>query len=49
MKKFVLLFLLLWFSSACSSIDFVYNEDELNNQLYNKTNIIVCKLFDFIF
>ena len=39
MKKFVLLFLLLWFSSACSDIDFVYNEDELNNQLYNKTNI----------
>ena len=39
MKKFVLLFLLLWFSSACSDIGFVYNEDELNNQLYNKTNI----------
>ena len=39
MKKFVLLFLLLCFSSACSDIDFVYNEDELNNQLYNKTNI----------
>ena len=39
MKKFVLLFLLLWFSSACSNIDFVYNEDELNNQLYNKANI----------
>ena len=39
MKKFVLLFLLLCFSSGCSDIDFVYNEDELINQLYNKTNI----------
>ena len=39
MKKFVLLFLLLCFSSACSDIYFVYNEDEFNNQLYNKTNI----------
>ena len=39
MKKFVLLFLLLCFSSACSNIDFAYNENELNNQLYNKTNI----------
>ena len=24
---------------ACSNIEFSYNEDELNNQLYNKTNI----------
>ena len=41
MKKFVLLFLLLCFLSACSNIDFAYNEDKLNNQLYNKTNIII--------
>ena len=41
MKKFVLLFLLLCFLSACSNIDFAYNEDELNNRLYNKTNIII--------
>ena len=39
MKKFILLFLLLCFLEACSNIDFAYNEDELNNQLYNKTNI----------
>ena len=39
MKKFVLLFLLLCFSSTCSNIDFAYNENELKNQLYNKTNI----------
>ena len=39
MKKYILLFLLLCFSSACSNIDFAYNENELNNQLYNKTNI----------
>ena len=39
MKKYILLFLLLCFLAACSNIDFSYNEDELNNQLYNKTNI----------
>ena len=39
MKKSVLLFLLLCFLSACSNIDFTYNKDEFNNQLYNKTNI----------
>ena len=40
MKKFTLLFLFLCFLSACSNIiDFTYNEDELNNQFYNKTNI----------
>ena len=40
MKKFTLLFLFLCFLSACSNIiDFTYNEDELNNQFYNKSNI----------
>ena len=39
MKKYILLFLLLCFLAACSNIDFAYNADELNNQLYNKTNI----------
>ena len=32
---------MLCFLSACSTIDFAYTEDELNNQLYNKTNIII--------
>jgi len=41
MKNFFLLYLLLCFLSACSTIDFAYTEDELNNQLYNKTNIII--------
>ena len=39
MKKYILLFLLLCFLAACSNIDFVYNKDEINKQLYNKTNI----------
>ena len=39
MKNFILLILMLCFLFACSNIKFSYNEDELNNQLYNKTNI----------
>ena len=39
MKNFILLILMLCFFLACSNIEFSYNEDELNNQLYNKTNI----------
>ena len=39
MKNFILLILMLCFLLACSNIEFSYIEDELNNQLYNKTNI----------
>ena len=39
MKNFILLILMLCFLLACSNIEFSYNKDELNNQLYNKTNI----------
>ena len=39
MKNFILLILMLCFLFACSNIEFSYNKDELNNQLYNKTNI----------
>ena len=39
MKNFVLLILLSCFLLTCSNIEFSYNKDELNNQLYNKTNI----------
>lgn len=39
MKNFILLILMLCSLLACSNIEFSYNEDELNNQLYNKTNI----------
>ena len=39
MKNFVLLVFLLCFLPACSNIEFSYNENELNKQLYNKTNI----------
>ena len=41
MKNFILLILMLCFLLACSNIEFSYIEDELNNQLYNKTNIII--------
>ena len=41
MKNFILLILMLCFLFACSNIEFSYIEDELNNQLYNKTNIII--------
>ena len=41
MKNFILLILILCFLLACSNIEFSYIEDELNNQLYNKTNIII--------
>ena len=41
MKNFILLILMLCFLLACSNIEFSYNKDELNNQLYNKTNIII--------
>ena len=41
MKNFILLILMLCFLLACSNIEFSYNEDGLNNQLYNKTNIII--------
>ena len=39
MKRFVLLSLLLFFLSACSNIEFAYNENWLNNPIYNKTNV----------
>ena len=39
MKNFILLILMLCSLLACSDIEFSYNEDELNNQLYNKTNV----------
>ena len=39
MKNLILLILMLFFLFACSNIEFSYNKDELNNQLYNKTNI----------
>jgi len=39
MKNFVLLILLSYLLLACSNIEFSYNKNELNNQLYNKTNI----------
>ena len=39
MKNFILLILMLGLLFACSNIEFSYNKDELNNQLYNKTNI----------
>ena len=39
MKNFILLILMLCFLLACSNIEFSYNKDKLNNQLYNKTNI----------
>ena len=39
MKNFVLLILLSCFLLTCSNIEFSYNKNELNNQLYNKTNI----------
>ena len=41
MKNFILLILMLCSLPACSNIEFSYNKDELNNQLYNKTNIII--------
>ena len=41
MKNFILLILMLCFLLACSNIEFSYIEDELNNQLYNKTNITI--------
>jgi len=40
MKNFVLLILQLFVLLGCSNIEFSYN-DELNNQLYNKTDIII--------
>ena len=39
MKNFILLILMLCFLLACTNIEYSYNKDELNNQLYNKTNI----------
>ena len=39
MKNFILLILLSCFLLTCSNIEFSYNKDELNNQLYNKTKI----------
>jgi hypothetical protein len=39
MKNFILLILMSCFLLACSNIEYSYNKDELNNQLYNKTNI----------
>jgi len=39
MKNFILSILMLCLLLACSNIEFSYNKDELNNQLYNKTNI----------
>ena len=39
MKNFVLLILLSCFLLTCSNIEFSYNKNELNKQLYNKTNI----------
>ena len=40
MKNFFLLFLIFCFLTSCSNIEFAYNENELNNQLYNKTKIL---------
>ena len=39
MKNFILLIILSCFLLTCSNIEFSYNQNELNNQLYNKTNI----------
>ena len=39
MKNFVSIILLLCFLLSCSNIEFSYNDIELDNQLYNKTNI----------
>ena len=39
MKNFVSIILLLCFLLSCSNIEFSYNENELKNQLYNKTNV----------
>jgi len=39
MKNFVSIILLLFFLLACSNIKFSYNKNELNNELYNNTNI----------
>ena len=39
MKKFGLFILISCSLLACSNIEFSYKKDELNNQLYNNTNI----------
>ena len=39
MKNFISIILLLCFLLSCSNIEFSYNENELKNQLYNKTNV----------
>ena len=39
MKNFFLFNLLFCFLFSCSNIEFSYNDNELDNQLYNKTNI----------
>jgi len=39
MKNYFLMILLLFSLLGCSNIEFSYNDPELNNQLYNKTNI----------
>ena len=41
MNKGLLLFALCLFFSACSKIEFIYNKNEIQKKLFNKTNVIL--------